>query len=98
MNQLSQRDRELVAIGAAIASNCIPCIEHHVPEARKAGLTDEQIGVAVRVADSVRQVPARKVLDTAMRLLSETSSAPAARDGCGGEPAQSVANTGACCG
>lgn len=98
MNQLSQRDRELVAIGAAIASNCIPCIEHHVPEARKAGLTDEQIGVAVRVADSVRQVPARKVLDTAMRLLGETSSAPAARDGCGGEPAQSVANTGACCG
>ena len=98
MNQLSQRDRELVAIGAAIASNCIPCIEHHVPEARKAGLTDEQIVVAVRVADHVRQVPARKVLDTAMRLLGETSSAPVGRDGCGGEPAQSDAKTAACCG
>ena len=36
MSTLSLRDRELVALGAALASNCVPCIEFHVPAARKA--------------------------------------------------------------
>ena len=72
MDTLTARERELTAIGAAVASNCIPCIEYHVPEARKAGLSDTQIEEAVRLADRVRRVPARKVLDTAKALL-ETS-------------------------
>lgn len=76
MPHLSQREREVTAIGAAIGSNCVPCIEYHIPEARKAGLTDDEIGEAVRLADKVRQVPARKVLEAANRLL-ETGTAPA---------------------
>ena len=40
MNDLNHRERELVALGAAMGSNCIPCIEYHIPEARKAGLTE----------------------------------------------------------
>jgi 4-carboxymuconolactone decarboxylase len=71
MNNLSDRDRELVAIGAAIASNCIPCIEYHVPAARKAGLDDAEIKEAVSLADKVKRVPARKVLDTATSLLKD---------------------------
>jgi AhpD family alkylhydroperoxidase len=83
MTELNNTERELVAIGAAIASNCVPCIEYHIPEARKAGLTDAQIGEAVRLADRVRQVPAKKVLDAAMALLggareSAVTGAPAA--------------------
>lgn len=69
MEELSQRDRELTAIGAAIASNCVPCIEYHVPQARKAGLSDAQIREAVKLADKVRRVPADKVLQTAFALL-----------------------------
>lgn len=65
MSTLSLRDRELVALGAALASNCIPCIEFHVPAARKAGLSDEEIGEAIALADKIRQVPAAKVLDAA---------------------------------
>jgi len=71
MDKLNTRERELTAIGAAIASNCVPCIEYHIPQARKAGLSDAQIREAVRLADKVRQVPARKVLDTAKALLGE---------------------------
>lgn len=70
MDGLSSAERELVALGAALGSNCVPCIEHHVPEARKAGLSDRQITEAIRLADAVRQAPARKVLDTALRLVS----------------------------
>ena len=72
MADLSSTDRELVALGAAIGSNCVPCAEFHIAEARKLGLTDAQIVEAVRLADKVRQVPARKVLRVALTLLNET--------------------------
>ena len=65
MNNLSDRDRELVAIGAAIASNCVPCTEYHVPAARQAGLDDAEIKEAISLADKVKRVPARKVLECA---------------------------------
>lgn len=83
MTELNDSQRELVALGAAVASNCVPCVEYHVPEARKAGLTEAQIGEAVRLADRVRQVPAKKVLDAAVALLgvpqpSVGTAAPAA--------------------
>jgi AhpD family alkylhydroperoxidase len=96
MNELNNRERELVALGAAMGSNCIPCIEYHIPEARKAGLAEAQISEAIRLADKVRQVPARKVLDTAQRMLSE----PDAGLPGGSKPAESAqAATGrACCG
>jgi AhpD family alkylhydroperoxidase len=69
METLTGRDRELVALGAALGSNCVPCIEYHMPEARKAGLTDPEIKEAIQLADKVRQVPARKVLEAALRML-----------------------------
>lgn len=70
-NSLNQRERELTAIGAAIASNCIPCIEYHIPQARKAGLSDSEIREAVELADQVRRVPSNKVLQTAFALLED---------------------------
>ena len=82
MNELNKREHELVALGAAIASNCVPCIEYHIPEARKAGLTDAQILAAVLLADKIKQVPARKVLDAAHGLVQQTESACVA-PGCG---------------
>jgi len=85
MNELNHRERELVALGAAIASNCVPCIEFHVPEARKAGLADIQIGEAVRIADTVRRVPARAVLQAALARIEKLPSASdeTTRAGCG---------------
>ncbi len=70
MEKLSSAERELVALGAALGSNCVPCIEYHIPEARKAGLTDSQIDEAILLADRVRQVPAGKVLSAALGMLS----------------------------
>ena len=73
MDNLTLRDRELVALGAALASNCVPCVEYHVPQARKAGLSDLEIREAVRLADKVRQVPAAKVLDVVLALVGDGS-------------------------
>jgi AhpD family alkylhydroperoxidase len=85
MSELSKREQELVALGAAIASNCLPCIEFHVPAAKKIGLSDTQIQEAVQLADKLRQVPARAVLQTALARLDETASecAEPTADGCG---------------
>ena len=79
MKELTFRELELVSLGAAIASNCVPCIEFHIPAARKAGLTDPQILEAIAKADSIKQVPARKILETARAMLntgSETCNDP----------------------
>lgn len=69
MKRLTTREKELVRIGAAMASNCIACIEYHIPQARKAGLTDLQIKEAVNIAKLVKKVPADIVLARAMELL-----------------------------
>ena len=98
MNHLTPRERELVALGGAMGSNCVPCIEHHIPEAKKAGLTDSQIAEAIELADRVRQVPARKVLDAALRLLPETSAGVQTPDGDRVAVAPATEADGRCCG
>ena len=52
--QLEQRDKELAAIGAAIGCNCRPCIEHHIPAGREAGLSEAALADAVATARLVR--------------------------------------------
>ena len=69
---------ELVAIGAAIASNCEPCFKFHYDKARKLGVPKEDMLRAVTVAQSVKESPARTVLETAHRYLREAEGAPAA--------------------
>lgn len=69
MSDLTPRERELVALGAAMGSNCVPCVEYHIPESRRVGLTDREIHAAIQHADKIRQVPARKTLHAALNLL-----------------------------
>jgi 4-carboxymuconolactone decarboxylase len=85
MSELNNREQSLVALGAAIASNCVPCVEYHIPGAKKAGLSDIEIDEAVRIADKVRQVPARTVLETALARIGTAPerSADTAGPGCG---------------
>src|SRR3954451_19472218 len=52
--QLERRDKELAAIGAAIGCNCRPCIEHHIPAGREAGLSEAELADAVTGARAVR--------------------------------------------
>lgn len=79
MGKLSQTERELVAIGASVASNCIPCVTYHMAKAKKLGLSEAQIAEAIELADKVRQVPARAVLDAVQRDIPATG----AKGGCG---------------
>jgi len=97
MNELSPREIELVALGAAMGSNCVPCIEYHIPEARKTGLSDVQIRAAIERADKVRQTPARKVLEAAMSALDDASGAGKTEANRAGQGADIGKSGGRCC-
>ena len=97
MKDLSFTEREFVALGAALGSNCVPCIEHHISEARKAGLTDPQISEAIQLADKIRKVPAAKVLNAAFQLLGgEPASTEGSASLCG-QAASVTTTNGPCC-
>ncbi len=61
--------KELVAIAAAVTSNCEPCLEHHIGVARELGVADEDLTRTVRTAKAVKETPARSILDAADRML-----------------------------
>jgi alkylhydroperoxidase/carboxymuconolactone decarboxylase family protein YurZ len=65
---------ELVALGAAIASNYEPCFKFHYDRARKLGVSDADMRRAVELAQQVKEAPARGVLDLARRYLEAKSS------------------------
>jgi len=96
MGELNNREEELVALGAAIASYCARCIEYHIPAARRAGLGDSQIEEAVRIADKVRRVPARLVLQTALARIAggQEGADMAPRAGCGCEESSQTTDSG----
>lgn len=69
MQSLNNREQLFVALGAAIGSNCVPCIESIVPKAKNAGIQDWELRLAVNAADFVRQKPAAKVLSAAKVII-----------------------------
>ena len=52
---LTEKEQELVAVGASIAAGCRPCTAYHVRAARVAGADKEEIRQAVNDALDVRQ-------------------------------------------
>jgi len=81
---------ELVAIGAAIAANCEPCFKYHYGQARKYGVSNEDMACAVTMAQKVKEAPARAVLNLANKYLGCNVSAEEAgvppRNTCCGTP------------
>lgn len=97
MSDLTARDRELVALGAAMGSNCVPCIEYHIRESLKIGFTHTEINAAIEQADKVRQVPARKVHDVARKHLSGIGSTTGGCGDGGGQAEKSEASSDCGC-
>jgi AhpD family alkylhydroperoxidase len=102
---------ELVAIGAAVASNCEPCFKFHYDKARKLGVSREDMLRAVTTAQNVKDTPAKAMLDLAQHHLSQEAvgsamsgePAPKAKPGGSCGPAKTEesvpkARSGSCCG
>ena len=79
---------ELVAIGAAIGSNCEFCLEYHVNNARQLGIPEDALAMAVRTAVKVKDTPARAIRGLADELLGgaptprAATSLPVVQKGC----------------
>ncbi len=98
MDKLSLKEKELVAIGAALASNCVPCVEYHIPMAKRAGLSDAQINEAIKIAEMVRKVPADKVFEIALELVEPKEKTSCADpDNCSCNKISEVTDTSPCC-
>ena len=65
---------ELIAIGASIASNCEPCFRHHYDEARKLGVSNDDMLEAVNVGLQVKDASAQAMVRLAQRYLVRGAS------------------------
>jgi AhpD family alkylhydroperoxidase len=74
--RLEQRDKELAAIGASIGANCRPCIEHHIPAGRKAGLSETEPADAVAIARAVRHEAVELLSARVDELLGRGEASP----------------------
>jgi AhpD family alkylhydroperoxidase len=78
---LNEHTKTLIAIGAAIASNCEPCFRHHYDLGRKLDISREDMLEAVNTALAVKATPHKKVVETAQKYLAaegDTTSNPCA--------------------
>jgi AhpD family alkylhydroperoxidase len=56
---LSEKEKELIAVGASVAAGCRPCTAHHVRAAREAGACPRGVAVVVETALAVRESATR---------------------------------------
>ncbi len=82
----SEAVQELVALGAAVAANCEPCFRFHYDRARKLGVSKEDMSRAVATARTVKEAPARAVLELADRYLGERAESAKASGSCCAPP------------
>lgn len=71
ITSLDQRTRELIAIGASVGSNCLPCLRYHFAEAIKCGCTIQDIEEAVNLSKMVRERPVQDVNKIVEDLISK---------------------------
>jgi len=70
---VDKKTEEMIAIGVAYGINCLGCIEHHKSKGIEAGLTEEQMQAAVRIAEQVKTGAANKTKGFAKILFGEIS-------------------------
>ena len=62
---LTQKEKELVAVAASIASGCVPCTMHHLKAVREAGASEAEVLGVTRIALDVR--------DNATEVMAEVA-------------------------
>ncbi len=68
--KLDERTRELVALGASVAANCLPCFKYHFRKLNGLEVTASEMEEAVNMARKVKANPPRHMEELADKLLS----------------------------
>jgi AhpD family alkylhydroperoxidase len=69
MASLTDKENELVAIGASIGAGCQLCIQYHVGASLKSGLTQDEVSRAIDEAQAVRREGGVGVSNVGRRVL-----------------------------
>jgi len=78
--ELSEKVKELVAVGASITANCQPCLQYHAEKAIASGAAPGEVKAAVEVGKQVRKGASAK-MEQFSSSLTEANSAPAGAAG-----------------
>lgn len=60
---MDSKTKELIAIGASITANCIPCLDFHIAKAKEYGATDKELIIASKIGQHVKNGADKKVSD-----------------------------------
>lgn len=71
---MNQKMEEMIALGAAYAVNCLVCMEYHSTKAREAGLTEEDLRDAIKIAEGVKAAAAKMTQKNAFSLFGEVKA------------------------
>ncbi len=66
--------KELVAMGAAAAANCHPCMDHHLTKCDELGIDRAEISEAVKVGLMVNRGAEKAIRQKARKLLGEAAT------------------------
>ncbi len=66
---MDKKIEEMIALGAAYAVNCLPCMEYHKKVATEAGLSQKEMQAAIRVAETVREGATKRNKDFSENLF-----------------------------
>ena len=69
---MDARMKELVAMGAAAAANCHPCMDHHLAKCDQLGVPREDVAEAVKMGLMVNHGAERAIRKKARELLGES--------------------------
>lgn len=70
---MDEPTKELVAMGAAAAANCHPCMDHHLAKCDALGIARDEVSEAVRVGLMVNRGAEGAIRKKARELLGETA-------------------------
>lgn len=51
---MDEKTKILISLGAAVASNCIPCFEHYYNLAGTLGISNDQVAIVIEIAEKVK--------------------------------------------
>ena len=66
---MEEKTKELIAIGAAVAGHCQPCLTYHVAEAKKLGVGTDEIREAIGVGQMVEKGAMAAMRDSAKEVM-----------------------------
>lgn len=70
---MDEQMKELVAMGAAAAANCHPCMDHHLAKCDELGIDREEVTAAVKVGLMVNRGAENAIRRKARELLGEST-------------------------